>query len=367
MDPSAASDGAWGSDGDMTGRATEPESWVRRYGTDPIACSTLQPGLRRMETPLGYIAHRRVLGTNITLGPPVCAPSDRAELLRTFLHRHRRPLLCYVDAQLLHELARCDRPLHAAGMGVDKLVDIPALLREPARPIASAVRKARRAGVRLEELQLDGLDPSLRGRIDEITRSFLARSQVPVEMSFLNRPLSLQPDGLRRVFLLRADPPLGVFGYVVLNPWFEDGQVAGYLLDIIRFERTRLWGVYLSTVFALAEHLAAEGRKLSLGYCPLWQIVDPPVAGSSVLQAQMRWMERSLHAVEYVQRLREMKSLVPGPVRPRFFASHSRSAVTAVAALVSACGVPLRMIFGPALLRAIARSRETTPGAHHAA
>jgi hypothetical protein len=224
--------------------------------------------------------------------------------------------------------------------------------------VRSASRKARRAGLELREIDLRALEPRLAGRLDAITRSFITRSQVPVEMSFLNRPMSLHPDGLRRVFaLLRGDDP---FGYTVLNPWFHDGAVAGYLLDIVRFEPTRIWGVYLATVAALAERLADERVALSLGFCPLWRVADPPHGGSAWLQAQMRWMQRSLREVEYVKRLQDMKSLVAGPVRPRFFASFSRSALSAFVALLGACGVSLRTIFGPDLLRALARSRGGT-------
>jgi hypothetical protein len=240
-------------------------------------------------------------------------------------------------------------------MGVDKHVDLDALLADPAPPVRSATRKARRSGFDVREVDLRVVDPRLAGRVQTITRSFVARSQVPVEMAFLNRPMSLDPDGMRRVFALvrHGDP----FGYAVLNPWFRDQVVAGYLLDIVRFEPTRIWGIYLATVTALADRLAREGVALSLGFCPLWRVTDPPHGGSAWLQTQLRWMERSLREVEYVKRLQGMKSLVPGPVRPRFFASFSRNALAAFVALVGACGVSMRTIFGPDLLRALARSR----------
>jgi lysylphosphatidylglycerol synthetase-like protein (DUF2156 family) len=327
---------------------TDRAALVRRYGRDPIACSTLQPNLSYLETSYGFVAYRRVFGMEITLGAPVCDPGDRRELLRRFLGGARRPILCYVDADTL---ADADG-LHAAGMGADKDVDLDAPL---PRPVRSASRKARAAGFALEELDLASVDDATRTRLQTITRSFVARSQVPVEMVFLNRPLSLRPDGLRRVFALRqADGP---FGYVVLNPWFRDGAVAGYLLDIIRFDKTRLWAVYLAVVAELCALLRAEGRGLSLGFCPLWRVEAPPLSQSRVLQAQMRWMARSLHDVEYVKRLHGMKALVPGPVRPRFFASFSRAALPSLVALVGACGIDLRTVFGPDLLRAIARGR----------
>jgi lysylphosphatidylglycerol synthetase-like protein (DUF2156 family) len=324
---------------------------IRSYGRDPIACSTLQQGLEYFDASYGFIAYRRVLGMDISLGPPVCAANDRARLIDRFVRSRRRPILCYVEEDVLADAGG----LHCAGMGADKHVDLPTLLEDPSAPLRSASRKARRAGFALRELDLAAIDPTTRSRFAEITRTFVERSQVPVEMVFLNRPMSLHPDGLRRVFALHLDGE--PFGYTVLNPWFGDGRVAGYLLDIVRFEPTRIWAVYLATVVALAEQLAREGVALSLGFCPLWRVADPPRDGSAWLQAQMRWMERSLSDVEYVKRLHGMKALVPGPVRPRFFASWSRSALSAFVALVGACGISWRTIFGPDLVRAIARSR----------
>ena len=332
---------------------------IRSFGHDPIACSTLQSGLEYFDASFGYVAFRRVLGMDITLGPPVCSPDDEAEMIDRFVRSRRRPILCYVEESTLAEAQLSGRRLHGAGMGVDKDVDVATLLAEPTAAVRSASRKAERAGFELRELDLRALDARLAGRVDAITRTFVARSQVPVEMAFLNRPMSLHPDGMRRVFALLRDGD--AFGYTVLNPWFRDGAPAGYLLDIVRFEPTRIWGVYLATVHALSERLARERLALSLGFCPLWRVAEPSRGGSAWLQAQMRWMERSLSEVEYVKRLQGMKSLVPGPMRPRFFASFSRSALAAFVALVGACGVGLRTIVGPDLLRAIARSRGGRP------
>ena len=53
---------------------------MRAHGSDPISYSTLQPGLSYFETSFGYVAFQRALGFELTLGPPVCAEGDRAEI-----------------------------------------------------------------------------------------------------------------------------------------------------------------------------------------------------------------------------------------------------------------------------------------------
>ena len=63
-------------------RMTERARQIAELSDDPIAFSTLQEGLAYCETSYGYIAYRRVLGVDITLGPPIAAPADRAASAR---------------------------------------------------------------------------------------------------------------------------------------------------------------------------------------------------------------------------------------------------------------------------------------------
>jgi lysylphosphatidylglycerol synthetase-like protein (DUF2156 family) len=343
------------------------EAWVRRCGQgDLIACSTLQQDIELFETSFGFWAHRRVHGMHITLGGPICAPDDRPEMLRRFLAHARRPILFYVREDLLRALDGAG--LHGAGIGVDRHVDLPGFLRAPARPVRGAVKKARKAGVRVEPLDLETLDAATRQRLDQITRRYLAASEITREMCFLNRPMSLVPDRLRRVFTLRTHQrgPDGIFGYAVLNPIFDSGQVTGYLLDLLRFEPTRLWGVWLSTVHALAERLAGEGMGLSLGFCPLHRVRPAPISASRLLQAQIDWMVRHLSSAQYLRRLRELKDLIPGPAEARYLASFSRVALVSLYAFMEAMGVGFGYLFGPDLWKVLGqgiRDRLSGPAA----
>jgi lysylphosphatidylglycerol synthetase-like protein (DUF2156 family) len=333
-------------------------AWVRRCGQgDLIACSALQDGMEVFETSFGFWAHRRVLGMDITLGGPICAPDDRPEMIRRFLSRSKRPILFYVREDLLRALDGTG--LHCAGIGIDRHVDVDALLARPARAVRGALRKAGKAGVSVEPLDLTTLDHAMRRRLEEITARYLAGAEVNREMTFLNRPMSVAPDDMRRVFTLRTGGhgehggPGGVFGYAVLNPIYEAGAVTAYLLDILRFEPTRLWGVWLSTVHALAARLAREGVGLSLGFCPLHRVRPAPAGASRVLQAQIDWMVRYLSSAQYLRRLRELKALIPGPEEPRYLASFSRVGLVSLYAFMEAMGVGFGYLFGPDLVKVL--------------
>jgi phosphatidylglycerol lysyltransferase len=331
--------------------AVDAERWVRSFADgDLIAVSALQPGLQWFSTSFGLLPYRRVAGIDVTLGGPLCEPRDRPELLRRFLSWSRRPILFYLREPTLALLDGSG--LHAAGVGIDRHVDLEALLHEPSKPIRGAMARARRAGFELCPLALEQLDTRTRARLEQITARYLAHAAVTREMSFLNRPMSYEPDGLRRVFaLVKHDS--GMFGYAVLNPIFAGGQRSGWLLDILRFEPTKLWGVWFSSVFMLAQLLAAEGAALSLGFAPLHRVRTAPHAPSRVLEAQVDWMVRYLSTTSYLARLRELKDAIPGAEEPRYLASYTRSLPTVLYAFLGAMGVDVRGLFGPGLVEVL--------------
>ncbi len=330
------------------------DRWIRAHaGGDLIAASTLQPGLRWFETSFGAWAYAAVDGFEVTLGGPLCAPGDRPEMLRRFLARSRRPILFYLREDLLRLLEPTG--LRSAGIGVDRHVDIPALLAAPHPTVRGAAKKARKAGLRLRPIELTELDQRERARLEQITARYLAHAQVGVEMAFLNWPMSHADAGIRRVYALEKfdREHQGVFGYVVLNPIFDRGERIGYLLDIIRFEPTRLWGVWLATVHALATELAKRGEQLALGFAPLHRVRPAPVAGSRTLQAQFDWMVRYLSTTQYLQRLRELKDAIPGPEEQRYVASYTRAAPVVVYGFLRAMNVRLAPLFGPGLVEVL--------------
>lgn len=331
------------------------EDWIRAHaGGDLIAASTLQPGLRWFETSFGVWAYATVDGFDVTLGGPLCEPGERAEMVRRFLARSRRPILFYLREDLLEHLESTQ--LRCAGIGVDRHVDIPSLLADPQPRVCGAIKKARKAGFRLRAIELATLTAPERERLEHITARYLEHARVGVEMAFLNWPMNHATPGIRRVYVLEKydREHQGVFGYAVLNPIFDRGQRSGYLLDILRFEPTKLWGVWLSTVHALARELGEQGEQLSLGFAPLHRVRPAPRAASRTLQAQLDWMVRYLSTTKYLQRLRELKDTIPGPEEQRYVASYTRAAPVVLYSFLRAMNVRPGPLLGPRLLTVLA-------------
>jgi hypothetical protein len=344
------------------------ETFVRAFGAgDLIACSTLQPDLEVFATSFGAFAYRKVYGTHVTLGGPLCAPHDRIAMLDRFRSFARAPLLSYVRADVLRDLdapegrngSLAERGLWASGMGKDHLLDVPKLLTSPGPEVQSAVRKAKRASVRLVPFEVAELAKGpARARLERINTAYLESSECNEEMSFLNWPLHAKDRGahLRRAFWLEKNDreSSGIFGVVALNPIFDQGTVVAYLLDVLRFFPTRIWGLWLSTVHALAGMLHREGLGLSLGYCPLHGIESPTHGRSRALDLQLSLMNRFLR-IPFIERLHTMKSLVPHTSEPRFFVGRSRLAPKQLALFTEAQGLRMSRIFGPDLFDSIRR------------
>lgn len=320
---------------------------AERFGDgDLIACATLDPGLERFETSFGTWAFRRVGRVHAALGGPLCDPADRAEMLRRFLRVARRPMLFYLREPFARQCAEAG--LHTAGIGRDRTLDVDALLDAPPAEVRGALRHADKTSFSIEETSWAAVD---RPRLDAIGRAYLARSEITKEIGFLVRPMSYAEDG-RRLFLLRHGAH--AFGFAVLNPIWRNGRVEAWLLDLLRLERTKQWGVWLSTVHGLAARLRAEGAGLAVGFAPLHGLAHPPGA-SRALAWQLDGMERRLSNAKYLRRLHELKAALPGSWEPRSVASFTRAAPRILHAFTEASGVGFGYLLGPDLFRVLWR------------
>lgn len=330
----------------MNGDAADGEALVRAFGDgDLVAASTLQPGLRTFRTSFGGIVYARALGTAVTLGGPLCAEADRKELVRRFLERERRTTFFYVRRDVLPALEH--HGLYGAGIGVDREADLDALAAKAPRETRSAVRAAEKAKIALREVGTDAPWSALAA----IQRDYLASAQVPVEMAFLNRPMVFGPAPLRRLFVLEERG--AVFGFAVMNPVYRQGRIVAWLLDILRFRRTRVWGIWLSTVARLGALLASEGAGLSLGFCPLANVTHPRELPAPRLRRHVDAMARWLGGVQYLRRLRELKALVPGRDEPRYLATFCSFAAVPLLSFLRASGLGPQVFWGPDLWRVL--------------
>jgi lysylphosphatidylglycerol synthetase-like protein (DUF2156 family) len=283
---------------------------VNSLAQDPIALSTLDTGIERFETRRGYVAYFRA-GHALTLGAPICAPEDTSSVAKTFLAQEPRASFFYLTGQQIERL-ELGGEWHAVPVGVDILLPLQEITSWP-REVASAVRKAKRAGLVLEELRGEALTaagPALR----LAQAAYLGSREVKTEMRFLTRPCQFEQDRLGRTFGLFLAGEL--CGFVVVDPYRTDSGGQGYLLNLFRIKPTRLWGVYLACVALLTETLGCEGvEELSLGFVPLAEV-------NGALPWWMRWQLGLLRRIgrtsKYLCGLARIKHVFGGVRVPRY-------------------------------------------------
>ena len=326
---------------------------IKQYGHDPISCALLQKDLNYFETSYGILAYRRVYGIDISLGPPICAASDKKEIVARFLTRTKKPVLNYLTKQDVQALSGLD--LKPVSIGCERWVDVSRFVQHPSTPVLSANKKADKAKLSIKEVYFDQQDTALKQRIKEINQSFLERARYNREMSFINRPYDRHADGLRRLFTIEKydSEHQGVFGYVVLNPFYVQGQVSGYMLDIIRFDKTRIWGIWLSVVSQIAGLMQQEDLKLSLGYCPLQRIYDAELKENRRLRIQTKMLSRFLGSVHYIDALVQRKKLIQGYNLNRYMMSYTANSWQPMRALLAACEIHTPALLSTELFRSI--------------
>lgn len=301
---------------------------IGQHGTDPISVSTVQPGLSYFDTPHGYVAYQRAFGVALSLGGPVCAPEHELTLAQRFLDEVPDAALFYVNERVARGVTGFN---FRAALGCDRVLDLQRDDTFSGAQAQSARRKADRAGFHLEPTR----DVAF---LKRVSAKALERSVVPYEMRFLNRPMTYANEGPSHVFALATNN--GPFGYAVIDPYFEAGEVKGYLLNLLRFEPTKLWGVYLAAVQAIADRLKAEGvRELSLGFCPLARL---DLDGSSlVMRPQLKWMQKKFGQLDYLARLCDMKSEPNGRWASRYLVTRTPQLLTPMLSFLELTGVPV--------------------------
>lgn len=237
-----------------------------RWARDPVHASVFQPGVSLFECSAGLLGWQKQGRATVVMGPPLAASRMHArEALSLFLAEHPRAVFTYLRTDDFRDLdTLAPGRFVPVPMGLESFVDIRKPSCEPA--VLSAVRKASKAGLSVEPCPWSDLSAEDARHLRRINETWVAHSQLGRELRFLNRPMLYAADP-GRLFCLRLNGRL--FGFVVLDPYLDHGQ-PGWMLNLIRFEPVKVWGVYLAAVERLKELLADEGAQtLSLGLSPL--------------------------------------------------------------------------------------------------
>jgi pimeloyl-ACP methyl ester carboxylesterase len=253
--------------------ATEPRyeryPTLEAHGNDPNDYALLQPGMHYFEHGDGFLGYRTSMWRPVVLGDPVVPEAGRADLLRAFLEEHPKAVFFNLSGEAAATLHGLELGFRLCPYGTERILDLEDEGFLTRKRIKGALKKARKGGLELEEVDFESFDEERLTELRAVDREFLERTPSKKEITFISRGVALEPEPGVRVFALRCVDKEGFvedFGFLVLDPYFIGGEKVGYQLNAIRFRKTRIWGVYYAVVAQLAQQLRSEGfRRLSLG------------------------------------------------------------------------------------------------------
>ena len=323
----------------------------RRWSDDPNGYATLQPGLAYQEQRGGggdgggYLAWRPALGSAVALNDPVAQPGRDVTLACDLMTQHPGAAFVNITEGFGQRLvAATQRRLLFAPIGTERILDLDRPGLRDRKEVRGARKKARKAGWRFEEARFARLDEATRRRLAQINDGFLRRSQAGRELPFIARLMVLDEEPDVRLFLMYHGDrgrPEQLFGFFTLDPWFRDDRLVGAQLNQVRFEPTRIWGVYLSIVHDLIDLLRAEGLEhLALGACALHEIELPHGLPSSLThQLSLRGAQRLADRFHSMSNFTHMKLLFPGRSIRRFIAAPQRNPLVPLLRLLRAAHI----------------------------
>lgn len=270
--------------------STEKLGLLQQFGSEPIAYTSIQPGMRDLvlDGGAGIASYLTAFGRHYVLGGPFCEESRLARCVAETVQALRRPTFFQVTRQIAEELKRSHR-YRIASCGFETNIDLSSYSLEndtKKRNLRSFLRKGR-AVARVLELtaaQRDhqfGITPE---RLDQFSNEWFAGKVKAEPIRFVVRPASWHDEfGVRKFYSFDARGEL--LGFVFFNPMFEGGRPIGYCADVMRAAARAPKGhVAFITLEALLRFQAEGHRTLSLGLSPFAPTDSTLVRNNRLLQ-----------------------------------------------------------------------------------
>ncbi len=260
----------------------ERVAYIKRYGTQSMSFSTLQPGMRYLDVPgIGFMAFRDKWGYRLTLSDPVCDPKNREIVLRELLNNDRREILFVQLSPETADILYRRFGLYATQFGSEIIVDLEnwSLKGKKKQILRTAVNHARKEGLVIEESC--SLEECRR-----LTSEWLNTRKVRNrEIGFLIRPMEMDYEDGTRKFFAYLDGEL--IGFIFFDPIYSNNRIISYVPNISRFSNRFKPGIFYPIMVHAMEVFKQEGIKvMNLGLCPL-VIDDRDLPSESALQKKI--------------------------------------------------------------------------------
>lgn len=248
-------------------------SYLKQYGLSSLAYSSLQQDVETFLLPgVGYICYARVgNNTAVVLSDPICASHDKAELISAFTERFRDPIFVHISrdtAKILDQLQ-----YNVNEIGLETIIDPRTFTLKGSKKefLRSQRNRARKDGVTVVELDAAHVDMQY---IQQLSEGWIrTKTSNHNELSFIVRPAVFADEmDVRKFYAMRNGQ---IIGFVWFDPIYRDGNVIGYMANILRSNAHVAYSVNDFIILEAIEKFKEEGiEELSLGYSPFFEIGD---------------------------------------------------------------------------------------------
>lgn len=265
---------------DSTLSLCDCQALVARFGDQSSAYFTLQQNTPRFGArEIGFIAYRtvRFLGFrfNIVFANPICDPRARPWLLERFLKQvPGRHLFVGIDQAVSRDLEALGFRINEFGTEFSVGLENFSVAGKHKKQLRHASNLDRRSPVTVREASWADVDPY---QVATISRQWRENKAVGNrELSLLTRPPVLGEEWGVRKFYGYVDGELA--GFVFFDPYFKNGDIAGYTANILRQDLTRSPTGFLDYIILQAmDRFREEGvPEVSLGIAPLYNVDSLP-------------------------------------------------------------------------------------------
>ncbi len=309
---------------------------LRKYGSNALAYSTLQPGLEYFFSDDGYIAFSR-FGTMRrsvhVLGDPIAG--DKESILRKFIQIHPAALFYQISketAEILTSL--CGYYINMCGL--ERVIDVEKFCLDGKQ--MSDMRRFRnvcqKAGVQVfESVPQDHLNA-----IRDISREWLSTKPVAnKELNFLARPMVFEPElDVRYLF---AGLNKEIIAYIVYDPVYRDDTIIGYQPVIQRAKNNVPKGTLDAINMHFIGFLKKERKHVYLGFSPFAGIEPGPFKESPFTRRLFMMFYEKGNTFYGFKNLEFHKERYRAKKIPVYFASKSKIPIKQLIDGYRLCGV----------------------------
>ena len=254
-------------------KALDKLNYLKKFGSNPIAYSTMQDGLNDyLEENVGYASYGSLVDYNFVLGDPICSEDTKKPFLDHIVKKMKNPTFYQVDfntAKILHDEHKYK--IIQFGVETNLMLDTYTLTNDSKKKNLRAYKRKGEKQSKVYELTQKELQERFnvtRQDLLKISEGWKNGKTSKHKLSFLARKAVYKDEPYVRKFY-SIDSDNNLLGFVFFNPIFKNNKVTGYSADIMRASSKASSGHVCYMIMAAIDIFKEENVEcVSLGLSP---------------------------------------------------------------------------------------------------